>query len=70
MPEPSTLSYVAELVVRRVLADTEKNTDLATALEEAYPFDQSPAARRIWLETLLRHEVIADNAVRIKASAA
>jgi hypothetical protein len=57
MPEPSTLSYVADLVVRRVLADADANTDIAQALEEAYPFDRTPYARRIWVDVLIRHAI-------------
>ena len=57
MPQPSTLSYVADLVVRRVLANADSSKDIAQALEEAYPFDRSPQARRIWLDALIRHAV-------------
>ena len=55
MPQPSTLAYVADLVICRVIADANEKTDLITALEEAYPFDESVNARRIWLQALLRH---------------
>jgi hypothetical protein len=55
MPQPSTLSYVADLVINRVLANVDGNTNIELALEEAYPFDDSVDARRIWLQAVLRH---------------
>ena len=57
MPQRSTLFYVANLVVRRVLAEAGPETDLAEALRRAYPFDNSPEARRIWREVVLRYGV-------------
>ena len=57
MPQPSTLSYIADLIIRRVLAEEHTNVDLAAALERAYPFDDSVEGRRIWLDALLRNAV-------------
>jgi hypothetical protein len=55
MPQPSTLAYVADLVISRVLADANEGTDLIEALEQAYPFDLSVESRRVWLQALVRH---------------
>ena len=57
MPQLSTLSYVADIVVRRTLADaaSDPTLDLPAAIEAAYPFDQCPVARRIWVDTVSRH---------------
>ena len=57
MLQSSTLSYVADLVIRRVLADVHTNAELAEALERAYPFDDALESRRIWLDALLRYAV-------------
>jgi hypothetical protein len=58
MPQPTTLSYVADLVIHRVIASADRNTNLELALEEAYPFDESLDARRIWRQAILRHALI------------
>lgn len=58
MPQPSTLSYVADLVIKRVIASADRNTNLDLALEEAYPFDDSVDARRIWLQAILRNALV------------
>ena len=55
MPEQSTLSYVADLVIQKVLMDADTPADLGEALERAYPFDNSPHSRQIWMDALLRH---------------
>ena len=57
MPQPSTLSYIADLIIRRVLAEEHTDAHLVAALERAYPFDDSLQARRIWLDALLRNAV-------------
>ena len=57
MPQASTLSHIADLVIRRVLGEGPSDADLAEALERAYPFDESVESRRIWLDALLRHAV-------------
>ena len=57
MPQPSTLSYIADLIIRRVLAEGHTDVDLAAALERAYPFEDSLEGRRIWLDALLRNAV-------------
>lgn len=62
MPQPSTLSYVADLVVRRTITDAaaDPTIDLIAKLEEAYPFDESVTARRIWLDALIRYSLAVD----------
>ena len=59
MPQPTTLAYVADLVIRRVIADLDAtDLELAEALENAYPFDDAPEARRIWMDALQRNAVM------------
>lgn len=60
MPQPSTLSYVADLVIQRVLSEADETTDLPTALDQAYPFDEAPLCRRIWEEALSRNIPLAE----------
>lgn len=55
MPQPSTLVYVANLVIARVLADGRDTSNVSDALEEAYPFDESVGSRRIWYQALVRY---------------
>jgi hypothetical protein len=56
-PQTSTMAYVADLIIRRVLDEARPGTDVFTALEESYPFDNSPLAKRIWLDALLRYSL-------------
>ena len=70
MPQPSTLAYVADLVIRRVLADVDGNSDLPQALEDAYPFDESLDSRRIWYQALVRYALTDKAAAKSKADAA
>lgn len=44
-------------MIREVLMNADETTDLAEALKNAYPFDDSVEARQIWLDALLRHSV-------------
>jgi hypothetical protein len=55
MPQPSTFVYVADLVIRRVLEDLEPGADVREAMEQAYPFENTPEARIIWMDALLRN---------------
>jgi hypothetical protein len=57
MPELSTLAYVADLIIRKALTDAGPDTDIAKTIEEAYPFDNTQAARRIWLDALIRYSM-------------
>lgn len=70
MPQPSTLSYVAEIVISRILANAGPDTNLQLALEEAYPFDDSVAARRIWLQAVVRHALVLKDRANERADAA
>jgi hypothetical protein len=54
MAERSTLLKTADIIIRRVLADVDSGTDLAEALNKAYPFGDDPEERQIWLEALIR----------------
>ena len=54
MAERSTLLQTADVIIRRVLADADSTTDLADALNKAYPFGDDPQGRDIWLEALIR----------------
>jgi hypothetical protein len=55
MPQPSTMKFVADLVIERVLAELKPGDDLAEVLQKAYPFENSKQGRQIWLDALLRH---------------
>ena len=55
MPQPSTLKYVADLVIERVFAEFQPGDDLAQMLRNAYPFGNSVVGRRIWIDALFRH---------------
>jgi hypothetical protein len=55
MPQPSTPSCLADVIIRSVLAEEHTNAGFVEALERAYPFDDSLESRRIWLDALLRH---------------
>jgi hypothetical protein len=55
MPQASTIFYVADLVIRRVLAEADESTNVQEALDRAYPFDDCYECRRIWQNALSRH---------------
>jgi len=55
MPEQSTLCYLADLVIQKVLMDADTEFDLGEALERAYTFDSRPATN--WMDALLRHGI-------------
>lgn len=54
MAERSTLLQAADVIIRRVLADANGNTNLAEALNKAYPFGDDPQGKEVWLEALIR----------------
>lgn len=60
MTQRSTLLHVASLVIDRVLAKVDPNTDLCEALNRAYPFGDDPVGREVWIEVLLRNAVEID----------
>ena len=55
MPQSSTLKHVADIVIRRVLADTGTAVDLPSPLAREYPFGDDPQALEIWLNTVRQH---------------
>ena len=57
VPEPSTLVHIANLAIQRVLVECTDPTLLTKALEEAYPFDDLPEGREIWVDALLRNGI-------------
>ena len=57
MAQRSTLEYIADLVIRQVLAQVDDATPLAEALERAYPFGDHPNGRQIWMDALLRNAI-------------
>jgi hypothetical protein len=59
MPEISTLEYIADLVIRRTVAEVGLGTDLVSALERAYPFSDDNDSRSAWTEALRRHGIAA-----------
>jgi hypothetical protein len=60
MPSRSTLEHVADIVIRRTLAEVGRTEELASALAAAYPFAQDPTAYAIWLQVLRRHDIDVD----------
>jgi hypothetical protein len=58
MPQPSTLLYVSNLVIQKILANADPATNLGEELERAYPLDDSQEARRIWRDCLRRHAIL------------
>lgn len=57
MAQRSTLEYIADLVIRQVLAQLDAATPLAEALERAYPFGDLVSGRQIWTDALLRNAI-------------
>ena len=58
MPEISTLEHIADIVIRRTIADVGRGRDLITALERAYPFPDEDVFREAWTEALRRQGII------------
>jgi len=61
MPEPSTLVMVADLVIRRVLAEHGKGPELPEALRLAYPFADDAGGLEAWKEALRIHNIAFDD---------
>jgi hypothetical protein len=55
MSELEDLKDVADLIIRRVLAEATDAASLAEALNRANPFGDDPHGRRLWLEAILRN---------------
>jgi hypothetical protein len=59
MPQFSTLELVADIVIRRTVADVGHGNNLHAALERAYPFPDGNTFRIAWTEALRRHGIAA-----------
>lgn len=57
MPEPSTLEHVANIIIRRTIAEVQDPQQLAEALARACPFTEDPRFYEIWLRALERHGI-------------
>jgi hypothetical protein len=57
MPEPSTLEHVANIIIRRTIAEVQDPQQLADALARACPFTEDPRFYEIWLRALERHGI-------------
>jgi hypothetical protein len=58
MPTPATMEYIADLVVRRVLADAAAHgRPVSELLVERYPFSESDRCEHIWHAALARHGI-------------
>jgi len=55
MPHSSTLQHVADIVVRRVLANANDPGDVSSDLDREYPFGDDPQAREIWLDAVRQY---------------
>ncbi len=57
MPQPTTLEYIADLVIRRTLVEVGKGPDLRSALERACPFPDDVDYSKVWQRALYWHNV-------------
>jgi hypothetical protein len=57
MPQNTTLEYVADLVIRRAIAEVGKGPALASVLERIYPFANNDRCREVWEKALERHDL-------------
>jgi hypothetical protein len=57
MPEPSTLEHVANIIIRRTIAEVQDPQQLLDALSRACPFTEDPRFYEIWLRALERHGI-------------
>ncbi len=58
MPTPATMEYIADLVVRRVLADAAAHgRPVSELLAERYPFSENDRCEHIWHAALARHGI-------------
>jgi hypothetical protein len=58
-PDLTTLDHLADLVIRRVVAEVGRTNELAEALERAYPFGDVPCGRTVWIDALNRQKLAA-----------
>jgi hypothetical protein len=57
MPEPSTLEHVANIIIRRTIAEVQDPELLMEALSRACPFADDPRLYEVWLKALERHGI-------------
>jgi hypothetical protein len=55
MTDLHDLPDVADMIIRRVLAEATDETSLADALNRANPFGDDPYGKQLWLEAILRN---------------
>jgi hypothetical protein len=59
MPALSTIQHIADVVIRRTIADVGTGPELVLALQSAYPFSEDDAQQRsVWMRALWCHNVI------------
>jgi hypothetical protein len=61
MPEPSTLEHVANIIIRRTIAEAQDPQQLMDALSRACPFTDDARFHEIWLRALERHGIAIAN---------
>jgi hypothetical protein len=62
MPSPTTLEFVADLVIRRTLVEVGKGPKLRSALERAYPFpDDHQDYSKVWERALRWHNLTVED---------
>ena len=57
MRQISTVDYLADLVVKEVLAGTADASSIYNVIERANPFGDNPRGRQIWTDALVRNGV-------------
>jgi hypothetical protein len=68
MPQLSTLEQVADIIVRRTIAEVGRGNGLIAALERAYPFPAYSYCREIWEQALEHHNVRKEYSGRFELS--
>lgn len=64
MGEVSKLEQVADLIIKRVLAEARDFEQLPQALLRANPFNGDPEGSRLWIDALLRNGAQIETATR------
>jgi hypothetical protein len=57
MPESSTLEHVANIIIRRTIAEVQDPELLMEALSRACPFADDPTLYQVWLKALERNGI-------------
>lgn len=66
MPQLSTLEQIADIVIRRTVAEVGDTSSLMDALERAYPFPGYSYCREIWERALEQHNIRRDYSQRFE----